>query len=224
MVTTVVAAETAENSREQTEGIYVVETVTIRPKYVYSLMKRCLDFIFAVFGLVVCAIPMAVIMLAIKMDSRGPVIFCQERLGLNGKPFMMYKFRSMYMDAEKNGPQWAAQDDDRCTRVGSFLRKTRLDEIPQFFNILRGDMSFVGPRPERAVFYERFEKYIIGFHQRLLVKPGLTGYAQVNGGYDLLPEEKIVYDMEYIKKRSCSMDIMCILKTVKILFSHEGAR
>ena len=85
-------------------------------------------------------------------------------------------------------------------------------------------MSFVGPRPERAVFYERFEKYIIGFHQRLLVKPGLTGYAQVNGGYDLLPEEKIVYDMEYIKKRSCSMDIMCILKTVKILFSHEGAR
>lgn len=224
MVTTVVAAETAENSREQTEGIYVVETVTIRPKYVYSLMKRCLDFIFAVFGLVVCAIPMAVIMLAIKMDSRGPVIFCQERLGLNGKPFMMYKFRSMYMDAEKNGPQWARENDDRCTRVGAFLRKTRLDELPQLMNIIRGDMSLVGPRPERAVFYEEFETYIIGFRQRLQVVPGLTGYAQVNGGYDLKPEEKILYDMEYIKRRSLWMDFCCILKTVKIVFTHKGAR
>lgn len=224
MVTTVVAAETAEHSREQTEGIYVVETVTIRPKYVYSLMKRCLDFIFAVFGLVVCAIPMAVIMLAIKMDSRGSVIFCQERLGLNGKPFMMYKFRSMYMDAEKNGPQWARENDDRCTRVGAFLRKTRLDELPQLMNIIRGDMSLVGPRPERAVFYEEFETYIIGFRQRLQVVPGLTGYAQVNGGYDLKPEEKILYDMEYIKRRSLWMDFCCILKTVKIVFTHKGAR
>ncbi len=137
---------------------------------------------------------------------------------------MMYKFRSMREDAEKDGPQWAERNDDRCTRVGIFLRKTRLDEIPQLLNILHGEMSFVGPRPERAVFYREFEQYIVGFSQRMLVKPGLTGHAQVNGGYDLLPEEKILFDMEYIKQRSFSMDLKCLLKTVMIVFSHEGAR
>ena len=169
-------------------------------------------------------IPMALIALLIKLDSKGPVIFRQERLGKDGKPFTMLKFRSMYDDAEQNGPQWAEKEDDRCTKIGCFLRKTRLDELPQFWNILKGDMSLVGPRPERAYFYDEFETYIHGFRNRLAVRPGLTGWAQVNGGYDLSPEEKIVYDMEYIKGRSIRMDLACIFKTVRLVFTHEGAR
>ena len=130
----------------------------------------------------------------------------------------------MNHDAEVNGPKWADKEDKRCTRFGAFLRKTRLDELPQLWNILVGDMSFVGPRPERQYFYEQFEKYIVGFSNRLVVTPGLTGYAQVNGGYELEPEEKIVYDMEYIEKRSVLMDIKCLAKTVSLIFTHEGAR
>jgi lipopolysaccharide/colanic/teichoic acid biosynthesis glycosyltransferase len=130
----------------------------------------------------------------------------------------------MYIDAESKGPQWADKDDWRCTRVGRILRKVRLDELPQLWNILRGDMSFVGPRPEREYFYDLFETYIPGFRNRMAVKPGLTGWAQVNGGYDLGPEEKIVYDMEYIANQSLLFDMKCIFKTVKLVFSHEGAR
>ena len=162
--------------------------------------------------------------LIVALDSPGPPIFRQERLGLNGKPFMIYKFRTMRLDAKANGPRWAAVCDTRCTRFGQLLRRTRLDELPQLYNILRGDMSFVGPRPERAYFYREFEQYIPGFSNRLLVMPGLTGYAQVNGGYSLKPEEKIIYDMEYIESQSITLDIRCLLKTVHIVFSHEGAR
>lgn len=134
------------------------------------------------------------------------------------------KFRSMCQDAERDGPRWADADDGRCTRFGAFLRRTRLDELPQIWNILKGDMSFVGPRPERACFYRLFEEYIVGFSNRLAVTPGLTGYAQVNGGYDLKPEEKIVYDMEYIEHRSVWMDLLCILKTIRVVFCGDGAR
>ena len=127
-------------------------------------------------------------------------------------------------DAEKDGPKWAERSDDRCTRFGALLRKTRLDELPQLWNILKGEMSFVGPRPERKYFYEQFEKYIVGFSNRLVVTPGLTGYAQVNGGYELAPEEKIVYDMEYIARRSIRLDLQCIVKTALLIFTHDGAR
>ena len=167
---------------------------------------------------------MLVIALVVALDSPGAPIFRQERLGLNGEPFWIYKFRSMRLNAEENGPQWANEQDSRCTHVGQFLRRTRLDELPQLYNILRGDMSFVGPRPERAYFYREFVKYIPGFSNRLLVTPGLTGYAQVNGGYSLKPEEKIIYDMEYIERQSIILDIRCLLKTVHIVFSYEGAR
>jgi lipopolysaccharide/colanic/teichoic acid biosynthesis glycosyltransferase len=167
---------------------------------------------------------MLIIALVIRLDSTGPALFTQERLGKNGKPFIMIKFRSMRMDAEVNGPQWADKNDCRCTKVGRFLRKSRLDELPQLVNILMGEMSFVGPRPERACFYDEFEQYIPHFRQRLQVQPGLTGHAQVNGGYELKPEEKIVYDLEYIAKRSVKMDLQCIWKTVLVVFSHDGAR
>ena len=167
---------------------------------------------------------MVVIEILIKVDSSGPVLFKQERLGKDGKPFMIYKFRSMGEDAEKDGPKWAEKDDDRCTRIGKVLRKSRLDELPQLLNILKGDMSLVGPRPEREYFYKKFSEYIPDFSKRLKVQPGLTGLAQVNGGYDLGPEEKLKYDLKYIENRGIGLDCKCILKTVRLVFTHEGAR
>ena len=134
---------------------------------------------------------MAIIAWIVVIDSPGGAIFKQERLGLNGKPFLIYKFRTMCLDAEKNGPRWADKEDKRCTRFGAFLRKTRLDELPQLWNILKGDMSFVGPRPERKYFYEQFEKYIVGFSNRLVVLPGLTGYARVNGAMSWSRKKKL---------------------------------
>lgn len=190
----------------------------------YLWAKRLFDILFAIIVGTVLLIPMIIIGLLVKWDSKGPAIFKQERLGLNGKPFIMYKFRSMHVDAESAGPRWADKNDARCTKLGKYLRKTRLDELPQVINILNGTMSVVGPRPERACFYDQFETYIPGFRQRLQVKPGLTGYAQVNGGYELLPEEKLTYDMEYIAKRSMWLDLVCIIKTVRLIFTCEGAR
>ena len=190
----------------------------------YLFIKRLADFLLAFIGLAVLLIPMLIIALVIRLDSPGPALFMQERLGKNGKPFIMVKFRSMRMDAEANGPQWAQKNDYRCTKVGKFLRHSRLDELPQLVNILMGEMSFVGPRPERACFYDEFETYIPHFRQRLLVRPGLTGHAQVNGGYELKPEEKIVYDLEYIANRSIRMELKCIWQTVLVVFSHDGAR
>lgn len=191
---------------------------------VYLFVKRSFDILWAVIVGMILLIPMLLIAALIRLDSPGPAIFKQERLGKNGKPFMIYKFRSMRLNAEENGPQWAEKDDKRCTRVGRILRRSHLDEIPQVLNILKGDMSLVGPRPERACFYDEFETYIPGFRDRLLVKPGLTGYAQVNGGYDLKPEEKIVYDMEYIRRRTLWWDLKLIVQTVRLVVTHEGAR
>jgi exopolysaccharide biosynthesis polyprenyl glycosylphosphotransferase len=209
---------------QQNIKLYRVDPVTPKVSGLYRLLKRLADIAVGLSVAVFGAVPMLIIAALIKLDSKGPVIFRQERLGKDGKSFVMYKFRSMHVDAEVNGPQWAEKKDDRCTRIGSILRKTRLDELPQFFNILKGEMSLVGPRPERPYFYDQFETYIHGFRNRLVVRPGLTGWAQVSGGYDLLPEEKIVYDMEYISKMSVGMDLRCIFKTVRLIFTHEGAR
>lgn len=209
---------------QQNMKLYQVEPVTPKVSGFYRLLKRAADIAASLSVAVFGAVPMLIIAALIKLDSKGPVIFRQERLGKDGKPFVMYKFRSMHVDAEVNGPQWAEKEDDRCTRIGSILRKTRLDELPQCFNILKGEMSLVGPRPERPYFYDEFETYIHGFRNRLVVRPGLTGWAQVSGGYDLLPEEKIVYDMEYISGMSVGMDLRCIFKTVRLIFTHEGAR
>lgn len=207
-------------------GEHTVESVgQLSCKPVYSFVKRLFDIVVSFCALVVLAIPMAIISAVVFCSSPGPVLYAQERLGLDGKRFQILKFRSMYEDAEKDGAQWSQGDDDpRITPIGKFLRKTRLDELPQFICILKGDMSMVGPRPEREVFYREFETYIHGFSQRLMVKPGLTGLAQVNGGYDLKPEEKILFDIEYIQKRSLILDLKCILKTVKLVFTHEGAK
>lgn len=215
---------TVAEEAEDGVKIYYIDPVEIRRKPVFSAVKRAFDIVMSLLGIIICALPILIVAVIIRIDSKGPAIYKQERLGLHGRPFMMYKFRSMFQDAEKDGAQWAEYNDSRCTRVGAVIRRFRIDELPQLLNILTGRMSFVGPRPERAVFYDRFEKYIHGFRYRLLVKPGLTGHAQINGGYDLLPEEKIIYDMEYIKKRSLWMDFKCIVKTVGTVFRHKGAR
>lgn len=205
-------------------AVYAVEDVPVGGSAFYVVVKRLFDLVASAAAGLVLLLPMLLIGFLIRLDSPGPALYRQERLGKNGKPFTLYKFRSMGLDAECDGPQWAKVDDSRCTRIGRILRASRMDELPQLWNIFKGEMSLVGPRPERACFYEEFSGYIKGFDKRLQVTPGLTGLAQVNGGYDLLPEEKIVYDMEYIKNRSIRMDVRCILKTVALVFSHEGAR
>lgn len=206
------------------EKIYNIHAVKPKGGPIYAILKRSCDILVALVALILFAVPMIIIAIAIRIESSGPAIFRQERLGKNGKPFTMYKFRSMYENAEAGGPQWAQQQDSRVTKVGRILRNTRLDELPQLWNILLGYMSLVGPRPERAYFYDNFETYIHGFRNRLAVKPGLTGLAQINGGYNLLPEEKIVYDMEYIQKQSIWLDLRCIFKTLRLVITHEGAR
>ncbi len=205
---------------------YTVEDLgQLESKPLYAFCKRLFDIVLSATLLILLAIPMFIMGLAVWCTSKGTALYRQDRLGLNGKPFSIIKFRSMVEDAEKDGAQWANGDGDkRITKVGMFLRKTRFDELPQLWCILKGTMSFVGPRPEREVFYDEFEKYIHGFRQRLKVKPGLTGLAQVSGGYDLRPEEKIVYDIRYIKERSFLLDLKLIFQTIAIVFNHQGAR
>ena len=164
-----------------------------------------------------------IIAAAIKIDDRGKIFYKQKRLTMNAKEFYVYKFRSMIPDAEKDGiPRLASNSDSRITRVGKFLRKCRLDEIPQLINILRGDMSVVGPRPERPELTEKYEKEMPEFRFRLKVKAGLTGYAQVTGVYDTTPYDKLKMDLMYIERYSMVMDLRLILMTLKtIIFPGE---
>lgn len=198
-------------------------TVVVENRFWYEKIKRVMDIVLSLIGLVI-AIPLMLIFgIAIKLESKGPVFYCQERVGKNGKVFMLYKLRSMYQNAEENGAKWAEKDDPRVTKVGRIMRKTRIDELPQLFNVLKGDMSIVGPRPERPIFIYQFNEQIPGFVNRLQVKPGLTGWAQVNGGYELGPAEKLEYDLYYIENRSIWMDIKIMLKTVKVILTGKGA-
>lgn len=203
---------------------YNIEKVIPKKKPVYSAVKRLFDIVGSLILGVILFPVMLILAVMIKIDSPGGVLFIQERMGKNGKIFKMVKFRTMRIDAETDGPQWAKTNDDRCTKLGRKLRKCRLDELPQLWNIFIGKMSFVGPRPERPYFYEKFEEYIHGFSNRLAVTPGLTGLAQVNGGYNLSPEEKVVIDMEYIKTRGLWLDIKILFRTFRLIFTHEGAR
>ncbi len=198
--------------------------VVSQNKPLYHFLKRLIDFLVALLGFVILAPLMLLIALAIKLNSKGPAVYKQERLGLDGKSFVMYKFRSMYLDAESEGPQWAEKNDDRTTSLGGFLRLCRLDELPQLINILKGDMSIVGPRPERSIFYDEFEKTVPDFRDRLAVIPGLTGWAQINGGYEIGPAEKLQYDKEYIRNRSLWLDFKIILRTSITILTRDGAR
>ena len=190
-------------------------------------LKRILDVAVAALGLVIAAPLMLLTALAIKIDSPGPILYKQVRAGEFGRLFTILKFRSMRTDAEKNGAQFAKENDDRVTLVGRFIRKTRLDELPQLFNVLRGDMSMVGPRPERPIFIEQLDQQVPFFRQRLYVKPGLTGHAQVRCKYGASAEdmvEKLQYDLYYIKSYSLLFDLSIMLDTVKVVLLRIGAR
>jgi sugar transferase (PEP-CTERM system associated) len=163
----------------------------------------------------------------IKIDSRGPVFYKQERIGKNGRPFVLAKFRSMRVDAEKEGPVWASKGDDRTTRVGRIIRKIRVDEIPQFWNILCGEMSFVGPRPERPHFVAQLAQEIPYYEQRHLIAPGLTGWAQIKYPYGASIEDarqKLQYDLFYIKNHSLFLDAIILFETIKIILFGRGAQ
>lgn len=198
---------------------------TMKEKHVYDRVKRFFDIILS---LIVCIIVIPIIIITcifVVLETEGTPIYCQRRLGKNGKKFMLYKIRSMKINAESaSGPKWADKNDKRVTKVGKFIRKTRIDELPQLFNIIKGDMSIVGPRPERPIFTERFQRDIPDFKDRLMVVPGLTGLAQINGGYDITPKSKLKWDLRYIKQRGLWLDFKIILKTVLIVLNGNGSR
>ena len=191
-------------------------------------LKRIIDVILSFFMLLLLLPVFFITALLIKLDSKGTVFFSQERVGENGKTYMVHKFRSMAANAEEHsGPVWAQDDDSRITRVGGYIRKLRIDEIPQLWNVLKGQMSFVGPRPEREYFIKKLEAVIPYYAQRFSVKPGITGWAQVRYGYGASVEdaiEKLNYDLFYIKNMSIFMDLIIVLRTVKIVLFGKGAR
>lgn len=187
--------------------------------------KRICDIIFGtIFGII--SLPIILIFgILVKMTSKGPVFFKQQRVGYMGRPITIVKLRSMCNNAEKKtGAVWAQKNDPRVTPIGHFMRKTRIDELPQFWNIIKGDMSLVGPRPERFLLTEKFSKEWPEFPKRLRIIPGLTGYAQIHGGYDLTPGEKSKLDNYYINHYSLKIDFLIVLKTIRVIFTGDGAR
>lgn len=211
---------------EYIEVSWFLENLSENSKKSFEIIKRFIDIIVALIGLFLAIFITPIIALIIKLESRGPIIFKQVRVGKNGKNFLAMKFRSMVANAEKNGPQWATKNDQRITRFGKIMRKTRLDEIPQLINVLRGEMSLIGPRPERPEFVEFLAKEIPFYKERLLVKPGLTGWAQLlgpaYGGSKEESLEKLKYDLYYIKNRSLLLDLSIILKTIRLILSGKG--
>ena len=213
-----------------------------------AMLRRAFDITASSLALTVLTPVMVVVAIVIRLDSPGSVFYTQDRIGINrrrserrgdlrnsrgrrtvvhaGMPFRIWKFRTMRPDAESGGPQWAQAGDPRITRVGRFLRKTRLDEVPQFFNVILGDMTLIGPRPERSFFIKMLESEIPHYSKRLLVKPGITGFAQVHNGYDDSVESvrrKVAWDLRYIRRQSLRTDVRILLKTVRTILTGDGA-
>lgn len=210
------------------------------------LLKRGVDIASALIALTLFGLMLPVLALLIKLDSPGPVFYTQTRIGRNrrrrraglaseadrrkvlqpGRPFTIYKLRTMCANAEQSGPQWAAKGDARVTRVGRVLRKTRLDEVPQFINVLRGEMSLIGPRPERLCFIRKLEKDVPHYRERLLILPGITGLAQVVNGYDESLDSvrrKVELDRQYIREYGLKSDVKIVLRTIRVVLTGEGA-
>jgi sugar transferase (PEP-CTERM system associated) len=181
----------------------------------------------AAFGLLLFVPFLPFVVLAVKLSSRGPVFFRQKRVGMGGRIFEVVKFRTMFTDAEADGAKWATKNDPRVTKVGMFLRKTRIDEIPQLWNVLRGDMGFVGPRPERPEFVNWLTEELPFYYLRTLIRPGLTGWAQVRYSYGATlaeTKEKLEYDLYYIKHMSLGLDLLIMFETIKTILRRRGAQ
>ncbi len=210
---------------ESLDGIPMINLAETPLSGWYAPVKRAADIIFSVLGMLILSPLLAAIAVAIKLSSPGPIIYRQERISLDGTLFEMFKFRSMRTDAEdETGAVWASPDDPRRTRLGAFLRRTSLDELPQLFNILKGQMSFVGPRPERPIFVDQFREKIPRYMLRHKVKCGLTGWAQVNGWRgNTSIEKRIEYDIYYIENWSLSFDLKIVWLTLRNGFVNKHA-
>lgn len=214
------------NQTNQIFGLPLIEVMPDPMPNWEKSVKRMMDIVLSSLILVVNLPVMLLTALIIRLSSKGPAVFAQERVGLHGHPFVMYKFRSMYVDAEKKtGPTWASDNDPRITPVGLWLRKLRLDELPQLYNVLKGDMSLVGPRPEREYFVNQFKKQIPLYTRRLRVRPGITGWAQVKWKYDETFDdvvEKTKYDLFYVENISLKMDLKILINTIFTMLAGKG--
>jgi len=224
---------TSAKTIDSLAGFTVISYSMNEIDYNKRMIKRGMDILGAVVGCIITVIAFPFVAMAIKVDSRGPVLFKQKRVGRNGRVFSIYKFRSMYMDAEERkkelesqnemqGLMFKIENDPRITKVGKFLRKTSIDELPQFFNILRGDMSLVGTRPPTI---DEYEKYNFHYRRRLSMTPGLTGMWQVNGRSEISDFDEVVkYDLEYIDNWSLSLDIKILFQTIGVVLFRKGSK
>ncbi len=206
------------------EEVWFIENLARKNK-IYDPLKRPMEILLAIVLFTIFIIPALIISLLIKITSRGPLVFKQVRVGRNEKEFTIYKFRSMREDAEKDGPQWSSTDDPRITALGKFLRLTHLDELPQLINIIKGELSFVGPRPERPEFVEQLKKEIPYYDLRHLARPGLTGWAQLNYRYGSSAEDayqKLQYDIYYLKNYSFWFDLSIMIKTIRLMYEKNS--
>ncbi len=208
---------------DKIDDIPVFRPQSLYPSLEVRILKRLLDIVVAGIGFI-CVLPfMMVTAIAIKIFDPGPILYSQIRIGKNGNEFRVYKFRTMRVDAEKyTGPMLAQENDPRITKLGRFLRAVRLDELPQIWNVIVGDMSIVGPRPERPFFVEQFIKETPEYSYRHNVKPGITGMAQVFGKYNTIAFDKLVYDLMYIEKCGILTDLLIIIQTVRVLFTKSA--
>ena len=231
-----IAVESATNLHERLSG--KIQLNGIRPSnFLYSegfridrsqqFIRQLVSMIAATLGLLLFLPFFPLVLLLIRLTSKGPVFFRQTRVGMGGKNFSVYKFRSMFVDAEVNGARWATKNDPRVTKFGMFMRKTRVDEIPQLWNVLRGDMGFVGPRPERPEFVPMLSNEMPFYYLRHLIRPGLTGWAQVRFGYGATmaeSREKLEYDLYYVKHMSLGLDLLIMFETIKTILRQRGAQ
>jgi len=217
---------TSKSSLNTLDGIPIITLYAPPLSGFGAAAKRTMDIFFSFFGLMAISPLLVLIAVLVKMSSKGPVFYKQERMGLDNLPFQMFKFRTMFTDAEQaTGPKWADKNDPRVTKLGAFLRKTSLDELPQLFNVLAGDMSLVGPRPERPFFVQKFKEEIKNYMHRHRVKAGITGWAQVNGlrGSSTSLEQRIEYDLYYIENWSIWFDIKILFKTIMVVWNDKNA-
>ncbi len=219
--------ETGRIDLDAIDPNWLVYSGGFRSSLLRRVAQRSLDVLVSIVGLVITSPLLPIVALLIKLDSPGPILYRQERVGKNGHMFQILKFRSMHADAEQGTPRWAEHADPRVTRIGGILRRTRIDELPQLLNVIKGDMSLVGPRPERPAFVAAFERQIPFYDVRHSVRPGITGWAQINYEYAASLEDtkrKLEYDLFYVKNHSVFLDLAIMLQTLRIILWQQGAR